>query len=153
MLIRGLKFQTTGKFESRSDTRSALADFFEKAGVEAPHLVDYQRLGGLKVGEDGSKIAVRVEFSDVDQKIGLFEKLKLKGRELNAYSVLTDYPKFQMNEFKKLSGLAYEIRKSSPGVRTRIVPKGLGLILQRRDSPAAGWTAVSLEQRGHPLRH
>ncbi len=123
VLIRGLKFRTSEKFETRSETRAALASFFEKAGVEAPHLVDYQRLGGLKVGEDGAKVSIRVEFSDVDQKIGLFEKLKQKGRELNAYSVLTDYPKFQVPEFKHLSGAAYEIRKSSPGVKTRIVPR------------------------------
>ena len=143
VLIKGLKFRSKGKFETRVETREALASFFSLAGVEAPHLVDYQRLGGLRAGEDGSKVSIRVEFSDVDQRINLFEKLKLKGKELHEYSVLTDYPKFQLQEFKLLSGQAYEIRKERTGTKTRIVPKGLGLVLQTRDSPEAKWMAVS----------
>jgi hypothetical protein len=143
VLVKGLKFNTKGKFETRSETREALAGFFAAVGVEPPHLVDYQRLGGVKVGEDGTKVSIRVEFSDVDQRINLFEKLKLRGKELRQYSVLTDYPKFQLQEFKDLSGKAYDIRKAQPGTRTRIVPKGLGLVLQSRNSPDAKWMAVS----------
>lgn len=145
VLVKGIKFNAKGKFETRAETREALAKFFELAGVDPPHLVDYQRLGGLKVGEDGSKVSIRVEFSDVDQRINLFEKLKLKGHELKEYSVLTDYPKFQLEEFKRLSGRAYEIRKANRGVKTRIVPKGLGLSLQTRNAPDAKWMAVSQE--------
>lgn len=146
ILVKGLKFRAKkGKYESRSETREALASFFGLVGVEPPHLVDYQRLGGLKAGEDGSKVSIRVEFSDVDQRVNLFEKLKLKGHELKEYSVLTDYPKFQLQEFKHLSGKAYELRKSKRGVKTRIVPKGLGLVLQSRDSTDEKWTAVSLD--------
>jgi len=145
VLIRGLKFKSAGKFETRAETREALAGFFALVGVDPPHLVDYQRLGALKAGEDGSKVSIRVEFSDVDQRINLFEKLKLKGHELKEYSILTDYPKFQLEEFKRLSGEAFEIRKARKGVKTRIVPKGLGLVLQTRnsDSTDARWKAVS----------
>jgi len=144
VLVKGLKFRAKkGIYETRSETREALASFFGLVGVESPHLVDYQRLGGLKAGEDGSKVAIRVEFSDVDQRVNLFEKLKLKGHELKEYSVLTDYPKFQLKEFKHLSGQAYELRKSNRGVKTRIVPKGLGLVLQSRDSTDGKWKAVS----------
>ncbi len=144
VLIRGLKFRSKGKFETRAETREALASFFGLVGIDPPHLVDYQRLGALKVGEDGSKISIRVEFSDVDQRINLFEKLKLKGHELKDYSILTDYPKFQLEEFKRLSGQAYEIRKARKGVKTRIVPKGLGLVLQSKaDAADAKWMAVS----------
>jgi hypothetical protein len=151
VLIRGLKFKSKGKFETRGETREALAGFFGAVGVESPHLVDYQRLGGLKAGEDGSKVVIRVEFSDVDQRINLFEKLKLKGNQLKEYSVLTDYPKFQLQEFKQLSGQAYEIRKERPGIKTRIVPKGVGLVLQTRDSPEARWMAGS-QDRSNQLR-
>jgi len=150
VLIRGLKFRSKGKFETRAETREALASFFGQVGLvgeERPHLVDYQRLGGLRAGEDGGKVAIRVEFSDVDQHVRLFEKLKLKGRELNEYSVQTDYPKFQLQEFKQLSGQAYDIRKQGHGTRTRIVPKGLGLVLQTRDSADGEWKAVSGGQR------
>ncbi len=109
-----------------------------------PHLVDYQRLGGLKAGEDGSKVAIRVQFVTVDQKFDLFDALKVKGREMNDISILTDYPSFQLQEFKKLSGVAFNLRKDHPGTKTRIVPKGLGLILQKRTSAQDRWTAVSV---------
>jgi hypothetical protein len=146
VLIKGLKFRSKGKFETRAETREALASFFGLVGLvgdERPHLVDYQRLGGLRAGEDGAKVAIRVEFSDVDQRIGLFEKLKTKGRELKEYSVQTDYPKFQLQTFKQLSEQAYNIRKAQAGTRTRIIPKGLGLALQTRASTEEKWTAVS----------
>ncbi len=143
VLLRGLKFKSEGKFESRQQTKAVLADFFGRVGM-VPHLVDYQRLGGLKLNEDGSKISIRVQFVDVDQKFDLFDKLKAKGRELQDVSVLTDYPSFQLKQFKQLSEAAYKIRKENPGSKTRIIPKGLGLVLQKR---AAGfnttWTPVS----------
>jgi hypothetical protein len=142
VLIKGLKFQTKGKFESRNETKEALKTFFDRVGV-TPHLVDYQRLGSLKEGEDGSKVSIRIQFSDVDQRFGLFEKLKEKGHDLNDISILTDYPSFQMPEFKRLSDIAYKIRKESQGTKTRIIPKGLGLILQKRPVGADRWMAVS----------
>jgi hypothetical protein len=141
VFIRGLKFQSDNKYESRQETRDALREFFEKVDM-LPHLIDYQRLGGLREGEDGSKVSIRIEFSDVDQRMVLFEKLKLKGSELKEYSVLTDYPKFQLQDFKTLSGAAYDIRTAEPGTRTRIVPKGLGLALQRRASATEKWMTV-----------
>lgn len=142
VLVRGLKFQTSDKYESRIQTRAALADFFGKLGM-TPHLVDYHRLGGRGEDGDGSKVSVKVEFVNVDQKFELFEKLKSKGRELSAYSVLTDYPSFQQAEFKQLSEKAYNLRRLTPGTKTRIVPKGLGLVLQQRGANADRWTAVS----------
>ncbi len=128
VLLRGLKFKTEGKFETRQQTKAVLADFFGRVGM-VPHLVDYQRLGGLKTNEDGSKISIRVQFADVDQKFDLFDKLKTKGRELQDVSVLTDYPSFQLKQFKQLSEVAYKARQENPGTRTRIVPKGLGLVM------------------------
>jgi len=143
VLLRGLKFGTPAKFETRQQTKAVLAEFFGRIGM-APHLVDYQRLGGLRPNEDGSKISIRVQFVDVDQKFDLFDKLKEKGRELQDVSVLTDYPSFQLEQFKRLSGTAYNIRKENPGTKTRIVQKGLGLVLQKRGTePEASWTPVS----------
>jgi len=109
-----------------------------------PHLVDYQRLGGLKIGETGNKISIRVQFVDVDQKFDLFDRLKAKGRELQDVSVLTDYPAFQLKQFKQLSDAAYKIRQENPGTKTRIVPKGLALNLQRRPTRDDRWTSVSV---------
>lgn len=144
VLLRGLKFQTDGKFETRQQTKAVLADFFGRVGM-VPHLVDYQRLGGLKDKEDGSKVSIRVQFADVDQKFDLFDKLRVKGRELKDVSVLTDYPTFQLKQFKVLSGAAYKIRQENPGTRTRVVPKGLDLCLQRRANATDRWTTVSLQ--------
>jgi hypothetical protein len=120
-----------------------LAEFFGKVGMR-PHLVDYQRLGGLRPNENGSKVSIRVQFVDVDQKFDLFDKLKEKGRELENVSVLTDYPSFQLKQFKKLSDAAYKIRQENPGTKTRIVPKGLALQLQRRPNKDAKWMSVSV---------
>ena len=142
VLVKGLPFKAKGKYETRVETREALADFFTRLEM-TPTLVDYQRLGGYKDGEDGSKISVRLQFVDLDQKFELFDKLKLKGRELQDISILTDYPSFQLPEFKKLSGEAYNLRQANPGTKTRIVPKGLGLALQRRANTTDKWTSVS----------
>lgn len=142
VLVKGLKFETRDKYEKREQTEAALAGFFEALDM-TPTLVDYHRLGGRKEDEDGSKVCVKIQFVHLDQKFELFEKLKARGRDLSDYSVLTDYPSFQQAEFKRLSGIAYRLRTATPGTKTRIIPKGLGLILQKRASNADRWTAVS----------
>jgi hypothetical protein len=144
ILIKGVPFKTNDKFETRQQTKAVLADFFTKLEL-TPTLVDYHRLGGVKGQEDGSLVPIRVQFVDVDQKFDLFEKLKLKGRELKEISILTDYPSFQIQEFKNLSGQAYNLRQTNPGTRTRIVPKGLGLTLQKRVNGSDRWIAVSTQ--------
>jgi len=144
VLIRGLPFKSQDKFESRTQTRAALAEFFTKLGM-TPTLVDYQRLGGVKDGEDGSKISIRLQFVDLDQKFDMYDKLKLKGRELKDVSILTDYPSFQIPEFKKLSGQAFNLRQANPGTKTRIVPRGLSLVLQKRVNGSDRWTSVSTQ--------
>jgi len=143
VLLRGLKFASTEKqYETRQQTKAVLAEFFGRLDM-TPHLVDYQRLGGLRPNENGSKISIRVQFVDVDQKFALFDKLKDSGREFESISVLTDYPSFQIKQFKQLSDTAYKIRQENPGTKTRIVPKGLQLNLQRRPTRDAKWMSVS----------
>ena len=142
VLVRGLPFKTDKKFETRTQTKEALAGFFERVEM-TPHLVDYHRLGGIKQGEDGSKVSIRVQFVNVDQKFELFEKLKESGNALQDISILTDYPSFQMNEFKALSTKAYNIRTAAPGTKTRIVTKGIGLALQKRPRGNDQWMSVS----------
>lgn len=143
VLLRGLRFGTEARFETRQQTKAVLGEFFGRVGM-TPHLVDYQRLGGLKPDENGSKVSIRVQFVDVDQKFDLFDKLKEKGRELQDVSVLTDYPSFQLTQFKQLSGAAYKIRQENPGTKTRITQKGLGLVLQKKGSGLdASWIPVS----------
>ena len=142
VLVRGLPFKTDKKFETRTQTKAALAGFFERIEM-TPHLVDYHRLGGIKQGEDGSKVSIRVQFVNVDQKFELFEKLKESGNGLQDISILTDYPSFQMQEFKALSTQAYNIRTANPGTKTRVVTKGLGLVLQSRPRGDDQWMSVS----------
>ena len=143
VLVRGLKFESRdSRFETRTQTRTALATFFDRLDM-TPHLVDYYRLGGRKDDEDGSKVSIRVQFDDVDQKFDMFEKLKTAGRTLSDISILTDYPSFQQQEFKALSTKAYNLQTATPGTKTRIVPKGLGLTLQTRPNADAKWTTVS----------
>ena len=142
VLVKGLPFQSKGQYETRKETKEALRVFFDRLGMGA-HLVDYQRLGGLREGENGSKIPIRVQFADVDLRFDMFEKLKAKGQEMKDVSVLTDYPDFQIPEFKRLSNFAYRIRKDQVGTRTRIVPRGLKLLLQTRANVDDKWKTVS----------
>jgi len=143
VLVKGVKFESGGaRFETRMQTKAALAGFFTRLGM-TPHLLDYYRLGGRKDDEDGSKVCIRVQFDDVDQKFDLFEKLKSGGRAFSDISILTDYPSFQQQEFKDLSGKAFNLRKATPGLKTRIVPRGQGLVLQTRTDAQNRWTSVS----------
>jgi hypothetical protein len=143
VLVRGVKFTTPEKFESRMNTKSALAEFFGKLGLK-PHLVDYQRLGNLKNNEDGAMIPIRVQFVDLDQKLDMFDKLKLKGHEMKEITVSNDYPKFQLQLLKQLSAEGYRIRTEVKGTKTRIIPKGLSLVLQKRTTNSEKWTNVSV---------
>jgi hypothetical protein len=118
VLIRGLPFKTSEKFETRAQIKLVLADLFKRLDM-TPHLVDYQRLGGLKDKENGSKVAIRVQFVTVDQKFDLFDALKQKGKAMDDISILTDYPTFQLQDFKHLSGVAFKLRKDHPGTKTR----------------------------------
>ena len=142
VLVKGLPFKSSGQYETRKETKEALKVFFDRLGMGA-HLVDYQRLGGLKEGENGSKISIRVQFADVDLRFDMFDKLKAKGQEMKDVSVLTDYPDFQIPEFKRLSNIAYRMRKDKVGTRTRIVPRGLKLLLQTRANVDDKWKTVS----------
>ena len=156
VLIKGLPFKSVGQYETRKETKEALKVFFDRIGMGA-HLVDYQRLGGLKEGENGSKVPIRVQFADVDLRFDMFDKLKAKGQEMKDVSVLTDYPEFQIPEFKRLSNIAYRLRKDRVGTRTRIVPRGLKLLLQTRANVDDKWKTVSPDEMtggvAPPLQH
>jgi hypothetical protein len=144
LLVKGIKFTTNNKFESRQDTQTSLKCFFEKIGY-LPRLFDWYRMGGKRdQTDDGSKIPIRIVFDDMDRKYTLFEKMKEKGRdpEIRNINIVNDYPKFQVEAAKRLNAEAYEIRKANPGTRTRVVPKGLGLSLQTRTDASERWTNV-----------
>jgi hypothetical protein len=145
VLIKGLKFMGKGKFETRLETRETLRALFADLGGFRSHMFDYYRLGGKKdLNEDGAKVAIRVIFVDVDQKFELFELLRTHGKNPNVKNVqiLNDYPKFQVPEVKRLNSQGYELRQRDSDLRTRIVPKGLSLILQSRRNKDEKWTAV-----------
>jgi hypothetical protein len=145
VLIKGLKFTGKGKFETRNETRESLRSLFNDLGGFKSHMFDYYRMGGKKdLREDGAKIPVRVIFVDVDQKFELFNLLRTHGKKpsVKNIQILNDYPKFQVTEVKKLNQKGYELRQQNKDLRTRIVPKGLSLILQSRTSSEEKWTAV-----------
>ena len=79
--MKGIKFSTKIKFESRKDTQTGLKDFFEKVGYLSK-LFDWYRLGGKRdQANDGSKIPIGIVFEDMYRKYTLFEKMKEKGRD------------------------------------------------------------------------
>jgi len=145
VLIKGLKIEGSGKFETRTETRERLRTLFAELGGFKSHMFDYYRMGGKKDSkDDGSKVPIRVVFVDVDQKFELFDLLRTHGKKPNVRNVqvLNDYPKFQVADAKKLNQKGYELRQQNPGLRTRIVPKGLSLVLQSRTDKNEKWTAV-----------
>jgi hypothetical protein len=142
ILIKGLASESTEKYEKREETRKTLDEMFNYLGLK-PVLEDYQRLGELKKDESESTL-IRVKFVTMDDKNELFSKFKDMGNdtELKKISLITDYPQFQLQEVKRLSNIAYDIRKGRKGTKTRIVPRGLGLALQSRIDNGK-WTTVS----------
>ena len=79
-MVKGVKFHTKEKYKTRAQTKAALAELFGRIDMR-PHLVDYQRLGGLRPNEDGSKVSICIQFMDVDQNMELFDRMREKGRE------------------------------------------------------------------------
>ncbi len=141
LLIKGLKSTATGKFESRAETKEALDRMFQYIEF-TPSLEDYHRLGSLKPKESENTL-VRVQFTNQDEKRELFAKFKEMGRdeEVKKISLINDYPSFQLPDVKRLSDIAYNLRKKQPGTKTRIIPRGLEVALQKLVN--GKWTTVS----------
>jgi len=145
VLIKGVKFSGNGKFESRKDTHNGLKALFAELGGFTGHLLDYYRLGGKRdQNDDGAKVPIRVIFVDVDQKYELYDLLRTHGKKpsVRKIQILNDYPKFQVDEAKRLNQIGYDLRQGTQGLRTRIVPKGISLVLQSRRTADEKWTAV-----------
>jgi hypothetical protein len=145
VLIKGIKFMGKGKYETRMETKECLKALFTDLGGYTSHMLDYYRLGGRKdLTEDGSKVPIRVIFVDVDQKFELYDLFRKHGKSPNVKNVqvLNDYPKFQVAEAKKLNQRSYELRQQDKELRTRIIPRGLSLVLQSRRSKEEKWTLV-----------
>jgi hypothetical protein len=149
ILIKGLASRSSEKYETKKDTKLSLDEMFNFLQM-TPNLDDYQRLGELKKDETENTM-IRVKFASFEDKIELFKRFKERGNEneLKKISLITDYPLFQLAEVKHLSQVAYDIRKASKGTKTRIVPRGLGLALQKKESDGR-WMNVSPQNtNGH----
>ena len=144
ILIKGLASKSTGKYETRIDTKASLDELFNFVDFH-PNMEDYQRLGEIKQDET-EKTLVRVKFATIDDKNELFQKFKDMGKndELSKFSLINDYPSFQLAEVKRLSQVAYEIRSQNKETKTRIIPRGLGVVLQKRIN--GKWMNVSTQR-------
>jgi hypothetical protein len=142
ILIKGLASKSNEKYETREETKQSIDEMFNYLGL-SPVIEDYQRLGEIKKDETENTL-IRVKFAILDDKNKLFMKFKELGKdtELKKISLIHDYPNFQIQEVKRLSNIAYNIRKEKKGTKTRIVPRGLGIALQRRDENGK-WMTVS----------
>jgi hypothetical protein len=146
ILVKGLTSNTKNKFETRNETWLRVKKLFDHINLKI-NIEDYQRLGPIKQGDTGSTL-VRIQFYCQDDKSLLFDKFKDMGGNdevLKKLSLIQDYPSFQLSTVKKLSDIAYEIRKKTPGTKTRIVPRGLDVKLQKKDKHAEKWTTVSTD--------
>ncbi len=142
ILVKGLASCSKEKYEVKADTKKSLDEMFDYLDFH-PVLEDYHRLGELK--RDGTEnTLIRIKFASIDDKNELFGKFKNNGQkdELKKISLINDYPTFQMTEVKRLSQIAYDIRKAEKGTKTRIIPRGLSLALQKKQG-AGKWMNVS----------
>ena len=144
VLVKGLESVTNKKYESRQETYDRVNKMFEHAGLSSLTVEDYQRLGPIKPQETGSTL-VRLQFWTKDDKSQLFAKFKEYSNDpfLRKISLISDYPMFQLEEVKKLSNEAYQLRKKDKTVKTRIVPRGLEVCLQTKKGASEKWTVVS----------
>jgi len=144
ILIKGLASSSKEKYEKREETKKSIDEMFNYLGY-IPLIEDYQRLGEIKKDETENTL-IRIKFVTMDDKNFLFQKFKEFGKddELSKISLINDYPNFQVQEVKRLSNIAYNIRKEKKGTKTRIVPRGLGLALQQRTDNGK-WMTVSTQ--------
>lgn len=145
VLLKGLDSYSTKKFETRNETQKRVNDLFEHLGLRLT-LEDYQRLGPLKPNEPGNTL-VRLQFWSRDDKSLLFAKFKeyTDDAVVKSLSLINDYPSFQLAEVKRLSNEAFKLRQKDKRTKTRIVPRGLEVHLQKRD-PSGAWTTVSTQE-------
>jgi len=142
VLVKGLDSYSTTKYETRMQTYKRVNDLFDHLGVNLT-LEDYQRLGPLKPNDAGDTL-IRLQFWSKDDKSLLFAKFKEYSTDevVKKISLINDYPMFQLADVKKLSGVAYNLRQKNRRLKTRIVPRGLEVQLQTKDS-SGKWTTVS----------
>ncbi len=145
ILVKGLDSISTKKYETRSETYGRVQTLFEHIGLNLT-LEDYQRLGPLKPNEPGNTL-VRLQFWSRDDKSLLFAKFKeyTDDAVVKSLSLINDYPTFQLAEVKRLSNEAFKLRQKDKRTKTRIVPRGLEVHLQKRD-PSGAWTTVSTQE-------
>jgi hypothetical protein len=148
ILIKGLASKSTEKYETRDQTKQSIDELFNYLQLN-PVIEDYQRLGEIKKNETENTL-IRVKFALMDDKNRLFQKFKDSGKDadLSKISLIHDYPAFQLQEVKRLSNIAYNIRQEKKGTKTRIVPRGIGLVLQRKGDNGK-WTTVSTRNDSH----
>jgi hypothetical protein len=145
ILVKGLDSLSTRKYETRLETYNRVQNLFEHVGINLT-LEDYQRLGPLKPDDTGSTL-IRLHFWSKDDKALLFTKFKEYSSDpvVKKISLINDYPLFQLTEVKRLSDVAYNLRKKDKSIKTRIVPRGLEVQLQQRNKEGK-WMTVSTDE-------
>jgi hypothetical protein len=143
ILVKGLDSFSTKKYETRTETCNRIQNLFDHIGLNLT-LEDYQRLGPLKPNATGDTL-VRLQFWSKDDKSALFAKFKEFNNDaiVKKVSLINDFPLFQLAEVKRLSNEAFKIRQKDKRVKTRIIPRGLEVILQQRDH-SGSWTTVNM---------
>ena len=146
ILIKGLKSKATEKYESKTETKASLDEMFDFISI-TPNLADFHRLGPIKK-DKSEETLIRVKFASIDDKNNLFARFKEMGKNtrLSTISLINDYPLFQLPEVKYLSGVAYDLRTAKKGTKTRIVPRGLGVVLQKYEN--GKWMTVNVSTIG-----
>ena len=146
VLLKGLDSLSKNKYETRMETYKRVNDLFDHLGLNLT-LEDYQRLGPLKPDDTGSTL-VRLQFWSKDDKSLLFAKFKeyTDDEVVKQISLINDFPLFQLSDVKRLSDEAYKLRQKDKKLKTRIVPRGLEVLLQKREASGKWMTVSTVDQ-------
>ena len=149
IVIKGMwKQDDVTQFESRVQLAASLEDLKQLLGIKTPFM-EYYRLKDLKRNNNTFPGLVKVKFVTSDEKDHFFSRVAAAGNleDLKGLSFQQDIPSFLVEDFKRLDGQAFRLRKSEK-LKTRVVIRNLGLVLQSRArTEGSKWTSVAPERQ------
>ena len=149
LVIKGLwKQDDVSQFETRKQLGASLEDLKQILGVKTPFM-EYYRLKDIKRNNETLPGLVKVKFVTTDEKDFFFSRVSQSGasQDLKLVSFQSDIPTFLVEDYKRLDGIAFKLRKTDK-LKTRIISRNLGLILQSRArTDGSKWTTVNPDQR------
>ena len=148
VVIKGLwKQDDVVNYKTKKQLGTSLEELKAIMGISTPFM-EYYRLKDFKRNNETFPGLVKVKFVTSDERDFFFSRVIQTGssEDLKGVSFQQDIPAFLVDDYKKLDGVAFNLRKTDK-VRTRIVIRNLGLVLQKRERvDGARWSNIGQRQ-------